>query len=194
MDRVFISHSSRDGAAARWVADWLRDQGYEPPFLDFDKHVGLRPGTDWERTLYREIETSQALLIVQSTNWMASKWCFAEFIQARSLGKPMFNCLAPTAMQPLPAANPWRRSRPTCSNSTCAKTAKPAWRPSPASSGNWPWTIRGASPWTPIAPPPYPGLLCFDQEDAALYFGRDGEICDLIARLHVLRIQGPQRL
>ena len=58
---------------------------------------------------------------------------------------------------------------------------------------NWPWTIRGASPWTPIAPP-YPGLLCFDQEDAALCFGRDGEICDLIARLQVLRIQGAQRL
>ena len=97
-------------------------------------------------------------------------------------------------MGPLPAANPWRRSRPTCSNSTCAKPAKPAWRPSPASSVNWPWTIRGGLPLGPQAPSPYPGLLCFDQEGAALNFGRDGEICDLIARLQELRIQGAQRL
>ena len=107
MARVFISHSSRDGAAARWVADWLRDQGCAAPFLDFDKHVGLPPGTDWERTLYREIETSQALLIVQSANWMASKWCFAEFIQARSLDKPIVQLLgadrdaAPTSSESL---------------------------------------------------------------------------------------------
>jgi hypothetical protein len=60
MARVFISHSSRDAAAARWVADWLNDHGFDAPFLDFDKHAGIPPGADWERTLYREITTSQA--------------------------------------------------------------------------------------------------------------------------------------
>ena len=90
MARVFISHSSRDGAAARLIADWLLERGFETPFLDFDKHSGIPPGADWERTLYREIGASQALLIVQSANWSASKWCFAEFAQARALGKPIF--------------------------------------------------------------------------------------------------------
>ncbi|MFM7238414.1 MAG: toll/interleukin-1 receptor domain-containing protein, partial [Cyanobium sp.] len=66
MARVFISHSSRDGPAARWLADWLIAQGFEAPFLDFDKHSGIPPGAEWERTLYREIASCQALLIVQS--------------------------------------------------------------------------------------------------------------------------------
>jgi hypothetical protein len=44
---------------------WLEQQGFEAPFLDFDKHAGIPPGADWEKTLYREIERSQALLIPQ---------------------------------------------------------------------------------------------------------------------------------
>jgi len=193
MARVFISHSSRDGAAARWVADWLLEQGYEAPFLDFDKHVGLPPGSDWERTLYREIETSQALLIVQSANWMASKWCFAEFIQARSLGKPIFQLLgadrdaAPTSSEYLaPIAADLqqldlRQDRQAGLEALARQLSELA------------LNDQGGFPLDPNRPP-YPGLLCFDQEDAALYFGRDEEIRELIARLQVLRIQGAQCL
>ena len=90
MARVFLSHSSRDGEAPRWLAEWFHAQGFEAPFLDFDKHSGTPPGADWERTLYREIASCQALLIVQSAHWNASNWCFAEFTQARALGKPIF--------------------------------------------------------------------------------------------------------
>jgi hypothetical protein len=48
---------------------------------------------------------------------------------------------------------------------------------------------RGGFPWDPQRPP-YPGLFCFDQEDAAIYFGRDQEISQLIERLQTLRVQG----
>jgi hypothetical protein len=90
MARVFLSHSSRDNAAATELKAWLDDQGFAPAFLDFDKHSGIPPGADWERTLYAEIQRCQALLIVQTPNWSASRWCFAEFTQARALGKPIF--------------------------------------------------------------------------------------------------------
>jgi hypothetical protein len=57
----------------------------------------IPPGADWERTLYREVEQSQAVIIIQTPNWLASKWCFAEFTQARSLGKAIFPAIeAPT--------------------------------------------------------------------------------------------------
>ena len=59
-----------------------------------DRHP---PGADWERTLYREVEQSQAVIIIQTPNWLASKWCFAEFTQARALGKAIFPAIvAPT--------------------------------------------------------------------------------------------------
>ena len=90
MARVFISHSSRDNEPAARIKAWLAEQGFETPFLDYDKHAGIPPGADWEKTLYREIERSEAIVIIQTPNWLDSKWCFAEFTQARALGKSIF--------------------------------------------------------------------------------------------------------
>ena len=97
MARIFISHSSRDDEPAAQMKAWLASQGFETAFLDIDKTAGIPPGADWERTLYREVEQSQAVIIIQTPNWLASKWCFAEFTQARALGKAIFPVIeAPT--------------------------------------------------------------------------------------------------
>src|SRR3954452_9523476 len=69
---------------------WLASRGFETTFLDFDKTTGIPPGSDWEKTLYREVEQSQAVIIIQTPSWIASKWCFVEFTQARALGKAIF--------------------------------------------------------------------------------------------------------
>jgi hypothetical protein len=90
MARIFISHSSRDDEAAARMKAWLASHGFETAFLDFDKTSGIPPGADWEKTLYREVEQSQAVIIIQTPSWLASKWCFAEFTQARALGKAIF--------------------------------------------------------------------------------------------------------
>ena len=90
MARIFISHSSRDDELAARMKSWLASQGFATTFLDFDKTAGIAPGADWEKTLYREVEQSQAVIIIQTPNWLASKWCFAEFTQARALGKAIF--------------------------------------------------------------------------------------------------------
>ena len=193
MARVFISHSSRDGAAARSIADWLLERGFETPFLDFDKHSGIPPGADWERTLYREIGASQALLIVQSANWNASKWCFAEFAQARALGKPIFQLVgveslaAQTSDEYLVPITPdlqqldLRQDRQAALDTLARQLSELALE----DRGGFAWDSRRS---------PYPGLLCFEQEDAAIYFGRDSEIRELIERLQVLRIHGIGRL
>ena len=193
MARVFISHSSRDGAAARLIADWLLERGFETPFLDFDKHSGIPPGADWERTLYREIGASQALLIVQSANWNASKWCFAEFAQARALGKPIFQLVGvePPGSQTsdeyqAPITSDLqqldlRQDRQVALDALALQLSELALE----DRGGFAWDSRRS---------PYPGLLCFEQEDAAIYFGRDAEIRELIERLQVLRTHGIGRL
>jgi TIR domain len=66
---------------------------HEYYFLDFDKHADIPPGADWEKALYREVEQSEAVIIIQTPNWLESKWCFAEFTQARALGKAIFSVL-----------------------------------------------------------------------------------------------------
>jgi hypothetical protein len=95
--RIFISHSSRDEAAAGRIIAWLKGQGFEEVFLDIDKHAGIPPGAAWERTLYREIARAHAVILIVTANWHASRWCWAEFTQARALGKAIFPIIeAPT--------------------------------------------------------------------------------------------------
>ncbi|MFN7677995.1 MAG: toll/interleukin-1 receptor domain-containing protein, partial [Cyanobacteriota bacterium] len=193
MARVFISHSSRDGEASRWIADWLRGHGFDAPFLDFDKHSGIPPGADWERTLYRAIATSQALLIVQSSHWSASKWCFAEFTQARALGKPIFQLVGvpgvgdndgTSALAPITADLQQLDLR----HDQAASLNALAHELTALALGD-----RGGFAWD-ASRPPYPGLLSFDQADAAIFFGRDAEIRELIEVLRALRIHGTGQL
>ena len=90
MSHIFISHSSRDAEQAAHLLTCLHAHGFTETFLDFDKHAGLAPGADWERTLYREIAGAEAVILILTKNWFDSKWCFAEFTQARALGKAIF--------------------------------------------------------------------------------------------------------
>ena len=70
MARIFISHSSRDNAAADTLKAWLNTQGFDHLFLDIDKHAGIQVGTNWERTLYGEIDRAQAVLLILTPNWL----------------------------------------------------------------------------------------------------------------------------
>ena len=47
MTEIFISHSSKDNAWAERISTWLKEQGYEGIFLDFDPQKGIPAGRDW---------------------------------------------------------------------------------------------------------------------------------------------------
>jgi hypothetical protein len=87
--RIVLSHSSRDNASASALKAWLDGQGFAAAFLDFDTTCGIPPGAHWKRTLYRALQLCQALVILQTPHWSASRWCFAEFAQVRALGMPI---------------------------------------------------------------------------------------------------------
>jgi WD40 repeat protein len=187
MARVFLSHSSRDNASAGRIKAWLEQQGFEAPFLDFDKHIGIPPGADWEKTLYREIDQSQALLILQSAHWSNSKWCFAEFTQARALGKPIFQVIEAADGDPGPTTAAGlqvldlRQEREDGLEQLKKQLAEIA------------LTAQGGFSWEGTRPP-YPGLPAFEVEDAAIYFGRNNDISRLMERLTARRTLGGARL
>jgi hypothetical protein len=164
---------------------WLNAQGFDNTFLDKDKTTGIPPGTDWEKALYRELERSQAVVIIQTPNWLASKWCFAEFTQARALGKAIFPVIeAPTGdtvispdIQVLDLAND-REGGLQLLLHELMRIALDAGR---------------GFDWKPSRPP-FPGLLAFQEEDAAIYFGRDDECRRLIERFDARRTQGGAKL
>lgn len=164
---------------------WLHDRGFDSLFLDFDKHAGIPPGADWEKTLYREIEQSEAVILVQTPNWLESKWCFAEFTQARALGKPIFPVIEAPTGDTMIAQDIQALDLRSDREGGLDRLASQLTHIALDAQGGFDWDAHR---------PPYPGLLAFQEEDAAIYFGRDDDIRRLIERLNARRAQGSPKL
>jgi hypothetical protein len=190
MARVFLSHSSRDNTAAAELKAWLDEQGFATAFLDFDKHGGIPVGAEWERTLYEQIQRCQALLILQTPNWSASRWCFVEFHQARALGKPIFQVVQSEegASEAPIAADLQRLDLRDDRAAGLAHLRQELERIALQDQGGFPWP----PPNDPYRSP-FPGLLAFEAEDAPVFFGRDNEWRAVIERLNTRRAQGGPR-
>jgi cytochrome c1 len=182
---IFLSHSVRDLAATTQIADWLQKHGFGAIFVDFDEHAGIPPGAHWESTLYRELLRSEAVVVILTSNWLNSKWCFAEFTQARALGKAIFPLILPPAgdcmLSPDIQHIDLRQDR---SNGLARLEA--ALR-------NVALNIQGGFDWDGNRPA-FPGLTSFQEEDAAVYFGRNDETRGLVERVNARRTLGGARL
>src|SRR5258708_16554662 len=103
MSRIFISHSSVNDAAALALAQWLEVEGWSDFFLDFDESRGIAPGDRWVSALRSAVGRCEAVLFLVSPAWVASKYSFPEFFDAKTLGKRIFRTtLNPTPLTRLP--------------------------------------------------------------------------------------------
>ena len=185
VSRIFISHSSEDREQSARLLAWLHRQGFVSTFLDFDKQLGIRSGADWERTLYRELSSADAVILVLTKNWFASKWCFAEFAQARALGKAIFPLIESPAGETFVSSD--------IQHLDLIKDREGGLQRLLSDLTQIALDTRGGFPWD-ASRPPYPGLLAFDEADAAIYFGRDDDIRRFIERLNARRAQGGEKL
>ncbi|MGV2975782.1 TIR domain-containing protein [Roseibium alexandrii] len=185
MARIFISHSSLDNETASWLKTWLEEKGFEQTFLDIDKDSGIQPGAEWEKTLYREIERAQAVVIVVTDHWLASKWCFAEFTQARALGKVIFPLIvAPTGEKIIgeDLQNIDLMSDRDGGLDRLGKALTQVAMQSP----------EGFD--LPEGTVPFPGLSSFEERHAAVFYGRDPEIRKALERLRRCRTTSGEKL
>ncbi|HEX2367995.1 MAG TPA: TIR domain-containing protein [Acidimicrobiia bacterium] len=184
MSAIFISHSSKDAEIATEIRLWLRSKGHSSVFLDFDPEDGIPAGRNWEQELYQQLRSCRAVIALCSEHSMASKWCFAEITQARSLGKSLLpvridGCVIDGVIgdhqivdMTIDKAEAYKRLW----NGLLAAGADPA--------GIFDWDSSR---------PPYPGLLSFQEKDAAVFFGRDEEIgtgLDSLNKVRRLRSAG----
>ena len=185
MSHIFISHSNRDAEQAAHLLTCLHAHGFTETFLDFDKHAGLAPGADWERTLYREIAGAEAVILILTKNWFDSKWCFAEFTQARALGKAIFPLIESPTGETFVSQDIQHLDLVKDREGGLALLATELTEVIVNARGGFEWDSTR---------PPYPGLLAFDEADAAIYFGRDDDVRRLIERLNARRAQGGARM
>ncbi len=185
MAQIFISHSSKDNDAAARLLAWLRERGFDQVFLDFDKDAGIQPGADWERTLYEQLERCQAVIIILTKNWHASKWCFAEYFAARAQGKAIFPIVeSPTGEMlvgsDLQAIN-FVSDRSDGLERLSASLSEIA--------------LESAAGFElPDNVSPFPGLNSFEEHHAAVFFGRDDVLTQLREVLRKRSTQGGERL
>lgn len=177
MSAIFISHSSRDNAVAGELRTRLAEQGHRSVFLDYDPADGIPAGHSWEQELYAQLRACQAVIVVVSEASMASDWVFAEITHARALGKPVFPLkVAPCTVRPI-----LTDVQVTDLTVDREEGFRRLFR-GLLVAGLDP---RDAFDWDGSRPP-YPGLLAFQEEDAAIFFGREAEIRDGLALLRRL--------
>ena len=185
MSAIFISHSSRDAAWAERLLLWLREQGHQSLFLDFDPQGGIPAGRDWDRELHHQLRRCRAVIALVSEHFVASEWCKGEVWIASNLGKSLFPvkvgaCDLPQMLGRFQAID--LTSDPDSGLRGLARGLLAAGL-DPGTSFSW----DGSRP-------PYPGLMAFEEADAAVYFGRDREIQEALDRLHNLRRFGGKAL
>jgi hypothetical protein len=72
MKTIFVSHSSRDRAAAEELERWLQTLGHGV-FLDFDPEAGIKGGADWEQILYQRLRVCRVVIPLLTPSWLESK-------------------------------------------------------------------------------------------------------------------------
>ncbi|SDX96478.1 WD domain-containing protein, G-beta repeat-containing protein [Geodermatophilus africanus] len=184
MASVFVSHSSRDRAETEQVVARLQAAGFAALFVDFDPERGIPAGRNWERELYAQLRRSDAVVFLASEASVASRWCSIEIGLARSLGRPVFPLrLQPGVAMPLLTDVQW-------TDLDHAEAGLARLLAGLRSAGLDP---ADSFAWDPDRSP-YPGLVPFAPEDAAVFFGRQSETHRLVELLTPTLQRGPGRM
>lgn len=206
MSRIFLSHSSANDAEAVALRDWLRREGWEDVFLDVDPDRGIAAGERWERALNEAASRCEAVLLLISHAWLASKWCLKELNLAYKLNKRLFGLLlddVAVADLPFNLTSTWQSLR------LHAGTDHVMIRVSMPFTGEEVHVTFSAQalarlktglqragldsvffPWPPDGDPyrsPYRGLRPLEDDDAGIFFGRDAQIVETLDLLRGLR-------
>ncbi|CAM5637791.1 nSTAND1 domain-containing NTPase [Streptomyces aurantiogriseus] len=180
MTSLFLSHSSRDRKHAAQVRERLRAKGYQALFLDFDPSDGIPAGSNWERELYGQLRRTDGVVFLASSASIASRWCFAEISLARLLGYPVFAVrVEDGAGLDLLKDVQWVDLAE--GDTAFARLFRGLRRAGLDPADGFAWDPTRS---------PYPGLASFDQQDAAVFFGRKDEINELMKHLRT-RLDAP---
>jgi hypothetical protein len=213
MARIFISHSSANNAAALALGSWLESQGWSDFFLDLDEDRGIAPGERWLAALAGAVDRCEAVLFLVSPAWRDSRYCFAEFFEAKKLGKRLFGVIVePIQISELPGqlTAEWQLCDLTSPGQPLSISVShpplvaettvvfPEYALKALARGLRQAGLDASTfAWPPAGDParsPYPGLRALDEQDAAIFFGREAPVVRALDQLRLLRERGVDRL
>ena len=208
MSRVFLSHSSRDTLQAIALKRWLVEQ--DPSlegeiFLDLDPVTGIQPGERWKEALRRSNARCEAVICLLSRHWEASAECRTEFRTAESLNK-LILCARLEPLLEAGITGEWQRCDLFGEGPTTEIPVEGTSRAVAFQAEGLHRLQRGLRRagigaehfvWPPTNDPnraPYRGWQPLEEADAAVFFGRDGQIIRALDELRGMRSSGIESL
>src|SRR5215472_1150776 len=165
MARLFISHSSRNNDKAIEVRDWLAANGWDDVFLDLDPERGIVAGQRWKEALQQAASRCEVVLALVSAEWLASSYCRAEINTAQMMGKKTIIALIDNSQVPGDLTD--EQFIDLSGDPQAYRRLKKGLE------------LAGLDPLSfPFEPGrrPYPGFAYFEEQDVAVFFGRDAQI------------------
>ncbi len=185
MARVYVSCAEQDLDLSARIKDWLRFQDYEPVSLHDDSKMEKSNLAQWHREFAQTLEHCDLVILVLTPNWADSKWCFAEFTEAYSIGKTILAVVEEPLNEPfsepgIPLFDLTQDRDQGLSDLAAALRG----------------ALSGAGGGVEFDPdrPIYPGLKSFEERDGAVFFCREDDARRIIDRLNTRRRQGGARL
>ena len=200
MSRIFISHSSRDNRQAIALQQWLIEHNpslQNEIFLDLDRDSGIGGGVRWKDALRQASTRCEALICLLSPNWEASPECRSEYRFGEYLHKRIFSARIGRSTE-----DPTREWQLIDLIGEGATTEIDLRDGAPAveflSEGLYRLQSGIAAAgigaeffaWPPPGDPkraPYRGWEPLEEVDAAVFFGRDGQILHGLEELRGMR-------
>jgi formylglycine-generating enzyme required for sulfatase activity len=204
---LFVSHSSKDDAAATALEVWLHANGFDHTFVDHEKLAG---GAKWREELRAYAGACRVVVCLVTRDWLASNECISEFRAASFMGKriiPLF-LLPPTPDLGEEAKQRFAEVRAEDQGIDLSPCLKPDQvldleaGPNVASRLKIGLRAAGALSRVGLDPEafeidrklratPFPGLASFgdDDADAALFYGRSREIAEALEELRKVRAE-----
>lgn len=165
MSAVFISHKNTpfDDDWAKRIHAWIREQKGIDGFLDFDVQHGLQAGGRWEDDIYAALHRAQIVIALISPEWLKSDWCRSEARIAKFSGRKLIPFVIAECANPFPETQ-------TIHISMGEEAAFEKLR-------------RALRTTHKLPARPYPGLAAYQEEDAAVFFGRADETRNLVNKV-----------
>ncbi|WP_229994522.1 TIR domain-containing protein [Arthrobacter sp. Bi26] len=208
MSRIFLSHSSRDTPQAIALKRWLvqQDPGLaDEIFLDLDPVTGIAPGERWKEALLRANERCEVVICLLSASWEASRECMAEYRTAENLGK-LILCARLEPLEEEGVTGEWQRcdlfgngpttdipiegqDSPVVFLMDGLRRLHQGLRRAGIGAEHFAWP-----PPKDAGRSPFRGWEPFEEADAAVFFGRDGQIVRGLDALRTMRSSGVESL
>jgi hypothetical protein len=182
---IFISHSSANNDRASQLRDWLVANGWDDIFLDLDPERGLAVGERWREALQRAAQRCEAVLALISPEWLSSAWCRPELNTAQLMGKKIFVLLIGSKPSEIPGDLKDTQYVDLINDPDAYTSLKVGLKRAGLDPSSFPFAEKRR---------PYPGLPSLEEEDAAIFFGRDAQIVRGLDELRRLARTGVEHM